>query len=48
VASETQRIIDTCREPGGFLFCTGEMNPRAVPVENMRALSKAIKNADRT
>jgi uroporphyrinogen-III decarboxylase len=48
VARETQRIVDMCREPGGFLFCTGEMNPRGVPVENMRALAKTIKNANRT
>ena len=48
VAQETQRIIETCREPGGYLFCTGEMNPRGVPAENMKALSKAIKNANRT
>ena len=48
VVWETQRIIETCREPGGYLFCTGEMNPRDVPVENMKALSKAIKTANRT
>ena len=48
VSRQTQGIIKACREPGGYLFCTGEMNPRGVPAENMKALSKAIKNANRT
>jgi uroporphyrinogen decarboxylase len=43
IVQEVQRIIKICREPGGYLFCTGEMNPRDVPVENMRAMIKAIR-----
>ena len=43
VAQEARHIIQTCREPGGYLFCTGEMNPRDVPVENMKALAEAVR-----
>jgi len=28
---------------GGYLFCTGEMNPRDTPVENMRAMIEAVR-----
>lgn len=43
-AAEAQRIIETCYDGrGGYLFCTGEMNPRDVPEENMRAMMQAAK-----
>ncbi|HID76125.1 MAG TPA: hypothetical protein EYP56_09030 [Planctomycetaceae bacterium] len=43
VAAETERIINTCAPGGGYLFCTGEMNPRDVPEENMRALVRTVR-----
>ena len=44
VTSETKRIIETCAPAGGYLFCTGEMNLRDVPVENVRAMVEAVEN----
>jgi uroporphyrinogen-III decarboxylase len=38
VKNETIRIITSCKNNGGYVFNTGEMNPRDVPVENMRAM----------
>jgi len=38
VAEETARIINICKPGGGYVFNTGEMNPRDVPVENMKAM----------
>ena len=43
IESEVRRIINICRPGGGYLFCTGEMNPRDVPEENMRALVAAVR-----
>jgi uroporphyrinogen decarboxylase len=45
VAREAERIVRTGYAQGGYLFNTGEMNPREVPVENMRAM---IESARRT
>jgi uroporphyrinogen decarboxylase len=45
VARETERIVRIGRSHGGYLFNTGEMNPRDVPVENMKAM---IQSARRT
>lgn len=45
VAAETKRLVETCRG-GGYLFCTGEMNPRDVPEENIRAMIAAVRRAD--
>jgi uroporphyrinogen-III decarboxylase len=42
VAAETDRLVRTCRGTG-YLFCTGEMNPRDVPPENMRAMVAAVR-----
>lgn len=43
-AAEARRIIETCHtEAGGYVFCTGEMNPRDVPEANMRAMMQAAK-----
>jgi len=42
VAAETERLVRTCRGPG-YLFCTGEMNPRDVPLENMQAMVAAVR-----
>lgn len=43
VATETERIMKTCKPGGGYIFCTGEMNPRDVPVENMKALVQTAR-----
>lgn len=43
VTKETERIIKICQKRGGYVFNTGEMNPRDVPVENMKAMIQAAK-----
>jgi uroporphyrinogen-III decarboxylase len=43
IDKEVERILDTCAGQGGYLFNTGEMNPRDVPAENMRAMVKAVR-----
>ncbi len=43
VAAETARIIDVGCSGGGYLFNTGEMNPRDTPEENMRAMIKSVR-----
>lgn len=46
VASEARRIVEVCyTDQGGYVFNTGEMNPRDVPVENMKALVQAAREA---
>ena len=43
VAKEAERIMNAAKSGGGYLFSTGEMNPRDVPVDNMEAMIKAAK-----
>ena len=43
VAEEAKRIVAIGKEGGGYLFCTGEMNPRDTPAENMRAMVRAVR-----
>ena len=43
IASEVERILGICKEEGGYIFNTGEMNPRDVPEENMMAYMTAAK-----
>jgi uroporphyrinogen decarboxylase len=43
VAAEAERIVKLCYPAGGYIFCTGEMNPRDVPEENMRAMVQAAR-----
>ena len=43
IDADVKRIIDICADAGGFLFSTGEMNPRDVPEENIRAYSAAVR-----
>jgi uroporphyrinogen decarboxylase len=45
VQRETERIIGVCGTAGGWLFNTGEMNPRDVPAANMKAMVKAVRAA---
>lgn len=43
VAEETERAIRTGYSGGGYLFNTGEMVPRDVPEENMRAMMETAR-----
>lgn len=44
VAKEAERIIKICHtNQGGYIFNTGEMNPRDVPAENMKAMVQAAR-----
>jgi MtaA/CmuA family methyltransferase len=43
VAKEAARIVKIGYSDGGYIFCTGEMNPRDVPEENMRAMIEAVR-----
>ena len=43
IANEVNRIMAACAPGGGFALCTGEMNPRAVPAENMHAFMDTAK-----
>ncbi len=43
VAQEAERIVKIGNSAGGYLFCTGEMNPRDTPVENMKAMIQAVR-----
>ena len=45
VAAEARRLIELGYPAGGYLFNTGEMNPRDVPVENMRAMVRAVRES---
>ena len=47
VAKEAERIVQIGYSEGGYLFCTGEMNPRDVPPENMHAMVRAVRQASR-
>ncbi len=46
VAAEAERIVRIGNSAGGFLFCTGEMNPRDTPVENMKAMIEGVRRCD--
>jgi uroporphyrinogen decarboxylase len=43
IDTAARRIMDGCKEVSGYVFNTGEMNPRDTPVENMDAMMKAAK-----
>ena len=43
IAQEVERIMNICKPGGGYIFSTGEMNPRAIPEENMMAMMKTAK-----
>jgi len=47
VAAEAERITKIGNSAGGYLFSTGEMNPRDTPVENMKAMIAAVRRCDR-
>lgn len=41
ITSEVERIMKICKPGGGFIFNSGEMNPRQIPEENMEAYMTA-------
>ncbi|NUN94066.1 MAG: hypothetical protein HUU04_09840 [Verrucomicrobiae bacterium] len=43
IEAEVERLMTIGKANGGWVFNTGEMNPREVPEENMRAMMKAAK-----
>ena len=43
IARDAERIMSICKPGGGYIFATGEMNPRDVPAENMKALMDASR-----
>ncbi|MBN2294838.1 MAG: hypothetical protein JXM70_20580 [Pirellulales bacterium] len=43
VSREAKRIVQTGYAQGGYLFNTGEMNPRDTPVENMKAMINSAR-----
>jgi len=45
VAGQTRRIVEVGYSGGGYVFNTGEMNPRDVPEANMRAMVRAARAA---
>lgn len=45
VAAQTEQLVKACFPGGGYVFCTGEMNPRDVPAENMHAMVQAARRA---
>jgi len=47
ITAEVKRIMNICKDGGGFIFNSGEMNPREIPEENMMAfMETAHKIAD--
>jgi uroporphyrinogen decarboxylase len=44
IAADVKRIMSICKKGGGFIFNTGEMNPRETPVENMEAYVLAARD----
>jgi uroporphyrinogen decarboxylase len=47
IERETFRIISACKNNQGYIFNTGEMNPRDVPEENMRSMmNEARRHAE--
>ncbi len=48
VSKEAERIMNAAKPGGGYLFNTGEMNPRDVPVANMEAMIKTAKENQTT
>ena len=45
VEAEAARIVRIAGPGGGFIFNTGEMNPRDTPEENMRAMIRGARAA---
>jgi len=48
VAKEAERLVELCYSRGGYIFNTGEMNPRDVPAENMKAMVQAVRKCSQS
>ena len=44
VEKVVQGIVEKAKPGGGYLFCTGEGVPHNTPVENLRAMHRAVRN----
>ena len=44
VEAEARRIAEIGMSKGGYMFNTGEMNPRDTPEENMRAMVEGVRS----
>jgi uroporphyrinogen-III decarboxylase len=44
VIAETARIMKSCKDNGGYIFNTGEMNPSQVPAGNMKAMMDTARH----
>jgi len=44
IRAEVERIVKICKPGGQYVCCTGEMNPRQVPAENMKAYMDVAKS----
>jgi uroporphyrinogen decarboxylase len=47
IEAEAERIVRVANPGGGFIFNTGEMNPRDTPEDNMRAMIRGARGAAR-
>jgi uroporphyrinogen decarboxylase len=43
ISKEVERIVGICKPGGGYIFSTGEMNPRDIPEKNMHAMMRTAK-----
>jgi uroporphyrinogen decarboxylase len=43
IKADVERIMGICKPGGGFIFNSGEMNPRMIPEENMDAYMQSAK-----
>jgi uroporphyrinogen decarboxylase len=43
ISADVKRIMKICKDGGGFIFNSGEMNPRMIPEENMDAYMTTAK-----
>jgi uroporphyrinogen decarboxylase len=44
ITTDVKRIMNICKDGGGFICNTGEMNPRDTPVENMEAYMSVARD----
>ena len=44
ISADVKRIMKICKDGGGFIFNSGEMNPRMIPEENMDAYMTTAKS----
>jgi uroporphyrinogen-III decarboxylase len=47
VEREVGRIVRAARDGGGYIFCTGEGVTHDTPVENVKAMARAVRACGR-